>query len=152
MKKMISLHKHWITADAVKQVVFAEINPGKDIDLPEYLIELGKFHSSFARLSVLYGLIYVVIEGYKELKLADEEIDSLFEKEEYVDTLRLFRNSIFHYQKDPIPEKALKFLEAEGGEDWIRKIHKAFELFFLKQLPIKETLDKIKEGNAQQRH
>ena len=45
MKKMISLHKHWITADAVKQVVFAEINPGKDIDLPEYLIELGKFHN-----------------------------------------------------------------------------------------------------------
>lgn len=148
MREIISLHKYWITADAVKQVIFAEINLGKDIGLPDYLIDLGKFHSSFARLFVLYGLICVVIEGYKELKLIDEEIDSLLKKQEYVNTLRLFRNSVFHYQKDPIPEKGLKFFEAKGGEEWIRKLHKAFELFFLNRLPIKETLDKIKQGNA----
>lgn len=146
MKEIISLHKHWISADAIKQVAFTKIDPGNSIGLPKQLIEFGQLHSSFARLSVMYGLIYVVVEGYNELKLTDDRIDSLLKKEEYVDTLRRFRNAIFHYQKDPIPEKTLRFLETEGAENWIHEVHKAFESFFMKQLPIKQTLDQWKEG------
>ncbi|MDY7218479.1 hypothetical protein TOI97_02625 [Denitrificimonas sp. JX-1] len=73
MEKLISLHKHWLNADAVKEVVATEI--GGDHGLPEGLAEFAELHSSFARLSVLYGLIYVVIEGYKELKCTNPKVD-----------------------------------------------------------------------------
>lgn len=115
---------------------------GGSTDLSDELAQLAEIHSSFARLSVLYGLIYVVIEGYKELKYEDEKIDRLLAQNDFVDSLRLFRNATFHYQKKAIPEKALKFLELEESETWIGELHIAFKLFFEKELPMKEILEK----------
>lgn len=142
MEKLVALHKHWINADAIKQVVMIKIG-GDSSNLPYEIGQLAEIHSSFARLSVLYGLIYVVIEGYKELKYTNEQIDTLLAQDDFVDALRLFRNATFHYQKKPISEKALKFLELEESEIWIRELHIAFKLFFEKELPIKEMLEKI---------
>lgn len=141
MKKLISLHKHWLNADAVKEVVATKI--GGDHGLPEGLAEFAELHSSFARLSVLYGLIYVVIEGYKELKCTNPKVDELLSQEDFVDALRLFRNSTFHFQKDPMPEKEMKFLELPESENWIRALHLAFKKFFEEELPIKEMMDKV---------
>ncbi|NUY57665.1 hypothetical protein HLG76_14170 [Salinivibrio sp. EAGSL] len=141
MEKLISLHKHWLNADSVKEVIATEI--GDDHGLPEGLADFAELHSSFARLSVLYGLIYVVIEGYKELKCTNPKVDELLSQEHFVDALRLFRNSTFHFQKDPIPEKAMKFLELPESESWIRALHLAFKKFFEAELPIKEMMDKL---------
>lgn len=142
MEKLVALHKHWINADAIKQVVMIKIG-GDSSNLSYEIRQLAEIHSSFARLSVLYGLIYVVIEGYKELKYTNEQIDTLLAQDDFIDALRLFRNATFHYQKKPISEKALKFLELEESEIWIRELHIAFKLFFEKELPIKEMLEKI---------
>jgi len=138
MEQLVALHKHWLIADSVKEVVTVKV--GGDHGLPEELAEMAEMLSSFSRLSVLYGLIYVVIEGYREMKCQDDDIDSLLSNEEFVDTLRLFRNSTFHYQKQPIPDKARKFIESEGSETWIRKVHLAFKRFFEKNLAIREML------------
>ncbi|MCT7645547.1 hypothetical protein [Aliarcobacter butzleri] len=142
MKKLVSLHKYWITADAIKHVVITKIEEDTS-NLPNKIAEVAEIHSSFIKLSVLYGLIYVVIEGYKELKYTNEQIDTLLVQDSFVDALSLFRNSIFHYQKEPISEKALKFLELKESEIWIREIHVAFKLFFEKELAIKEVLEEI---------
>lgn len=77
-----------------------------------------------------------------------ESLDALLEKDEYVDQLRRFRNAIFHFQKHPINEKLLDFLEAEDSEYWIRALHKEFELFFLQTLPIKEQMNAFINGSA----
>ncbi|WP_206742338.1 hypothetical protein [Vibrio parahaemolyticus] len=66
------------------------------------------------------------------------------EQYDFVDALRLFRNATFHYQKAPIPEKAMKFLETENSENWIQDLHVAFRQYFEKQLPIRETMEKLK--------
>lgn len=65
-------------------------------------------------------------------------------KEGFVDALRLFRNAIFHYQKQPIPEKAMKFLDLKESELWICKLHSSIGAFFEKELPIGETLNQLK--------
>lgn len=138
MEKLISLHKHWLNADALEHVI--AIKMGGTSDLPNNLLNLAEIHSSFARLSVLYGLIYVVIEGYEELKCQDLEVDTLLARKDFVDALRLFRNATFHYQKHAISEKALQFLELKESEIWIRKLHLAFKKYFEKILPIKEMM------------
>ena len=147
MKKLVSLHKYWLTADAIKQVVMIKIEEDSS-NLPNKIAQVAEIHSSFMRLSVLYGLIYVVIEGYKELKYKNEQIDTLLAQDNFVDALRLFRNSIFHYQKEPISEKVLKFLELEESETWIREIHIAFKLFFEKELAINEILEEINTNSG----
>ncbi|WP_421843206.1 hypothetical protein [Marinobacter algicola] len=141
MEHLVALHKHWLVADAVKEVVNVKI--GGDHGLPEEVAEMAERLSSFSRLSVFYGLIYVVIEGYKEMKYQDDDIDALLGNEEFVGTLRLFRNSTFHYQKQPIPEKARKFIESEGSETWIKEVHLAFKRFFERNLPIHEMLQRF---------
>tara|TARA_R110000764_G_C11017266_1_gene383843 strand:+ start:92 stop:529 length:438 start_codon:yes stop_codon:yes gene_type:complete len=140
--KLVSLHKHWITADAIKQVVSSKVDV--EAGLPEELQKLAESHSIFQRLTVLYSLLYVVVEGYRELKYENEIIDSLLAQDDYVDALRLFRNAIFHYQKQPIPEKAMKFLELKESELWIHKLHRSFGSFFEKELPIGETINQLK--------
>jgi hypothetical protein len=54
---------------------------------------------SFLYMSYWYGALYVVIEGWRELKLADTGIDNLLESPN-VDLLRKYRNGVFHFQAD----------------------------------------------------
>ena len=139
---MVALHSHWLNADAVKVV----INTALPVDesYSSELQTLSQLHSSFRRISVCYSLLYVVVEGYRELDSTDEKVHSLLEQHDFVDALRLFRNATFHYQKAPIPEKAMKFLETENSENWIQDLHVGFRRYFEQQLPIKETMEKLK--------
>ncbi|NTU42127.1 MAG: hypothetical protein HGA78_03560 [Nitrospirales bacterium] len=141
MKKLIALHMHWCIADSIKQFVSAELpDSGRTALAPEFQA-IGEFHSRFHRLSTWYALLYVVVEGYRELQLQDEQIDALLGQEELVDALRRFRNAIFHYQENPMSEKILGFLEAKKSEVWSHKLNAAFKAFFERVLPIKSQIE-----------
>jgi len=143
--KLLALFGHWCNADAIRVFVHADLPKDEcDVDLQEELSRLGAFSSSLSRLSVWYSLLYVVIEGYQELNHVDADIDTLLKQREYVDYLRIFRNATFHYQKDPLTEKARAFLCAKDSEIWIRSLNRAFDRFFLANLPIKEQIDAVK--------
>lgn len=146
--KIISLYKHWCIADAVKQFISSKVPDKGYEELPEWFNELGNMASMFSRLSVWYALLYVVVEGFQELNLSHPEVDKLLTNKECVDCLRLFRNATFHYQKDPLSEKALKFLEAQDSEKWIRSLNKALEKYFLENLPIEHHIEQFKRPNA----
>lgn len=143
--KIVALHKHYCTADAVKQFVRSDLPISDFSELADDFVGMSNEASQFHRMSVWYALIYVVIEGYLDLNIPNEKVDEILNNKECVDSLRLFRNATFHYQKDPLTEKALKFLEAENSEIWIRRLNIAFEGFFLDNLPIKETLEILKK-------
>lgn len=106
----------------------------------------------FNRLVISHALLYVVIEGYKQLKLTNHEIDAILSDEDYVDNLRLLRNSLFHYQNDIRPQKLMKFIEKDDSGKWINRLDNCFEKFFIENVPIlkitKEFLDdKINKKN-----
>lgn len=141
MKKLVALHMHWCIADSIKQFVSAELHDAARTGLSPELQAIGEFHSRFHRLSTWYALLYVVVEGYRELALQDEQIDALLGQEELVDALRRFRNAMFHYQENPMSEKILGFLEAKESEVWPHRLNAAFKTFFERVLPIKEQLE-----------
>ena len=81
-----------------------------------------------------YSGIYLVIEGWKDLKLSDPKIDQLLHSP-FVDKLRLFRNATFHYQREsPISSKHLQFFgsQEERTEIWLNDLYSEFESFFRK--------------------
>jgi len=82
-------------------------------------------------MTYFYSALYLVIEGWKELKLSDEKIDNLIASP-HTNKLRLFRNATFHYQKEPLSPKLLQFLgtEEEATEKWIGELHTEFGRFF----------------------
>ena len=140
MKELVALHKHWCVADSVAQFITAEVPADGKYELAPEHKALAQHGSQFMRLSVWYALLYVVIEGYQELGLEDEAIDFLLQREDLVDALRRFRNAQFHYQKDPINEKLLIFLEARDSTTWPRELNQEFKRYFEEAFPIRELL------------
>ena len=138
---LASLHKHFLAADAVKQLLFTKI-PVDSLTskLSPELQEAAQQFSSMLRLQVFYALIYVVVEGYRELGYNDEGVDKLLENAGFVDSLRRFRNANFHFQEDPFSPKLIDFLHAEGSEDWVRALYFALDRFFTERLKLKEVI------------
>lgn len=99
--------------------------------------------SSMLRLQIFYALMYVVVEGYRELGCQDSTVDPLLAQTHFVDGFRRFRNANFHFQEDPFSPKLLEFLDAADSESWAYDLHAALKGFFEKQLPIKEYLDSL---------
>jgi hypothetical protein len=75
--------------------------------------------------------LYVVIEGFRELKLRDKKIEKLLESPD-VDVLRLVRNATFHFQKQFISSKLTPFAKNDSVE-WAWSLHEAFREFFQRE-------------------
>jgi hypothetical protein len=69
--------------------------------------------------------LFVVAEGWKELKLEDPEIDKMIDG--HWDSLRLFRNGVFHYQ--PKDRKHKQFFDVDKF-NWAEKLHASLRTFF----------------------
>ena len=82
-------------------------------------------------MTYLYSAIYLVIEGWKDLKLSDEKINELINSPN-TDKLMLLRNDTFHYQKEPLSTKLIQFFgsEEEATEKWINELYGEFGRFF----------------------
>jgi len=145
----ISLHRHFLAADAVKQFLFVAlpVDP-KTSRLRDDIMEAASMWSGMLRLQVFYALMYVVVEGYRELGCHDPKVDSLLVQAHFVDGFRRFRNANFHFQEDPISPKLLEFLTAEGSEKWAHDLYAALKAFFEKELPIKEYFDSLPKRDA----
>jgi hypothetical protein len=146
---LMALHGHWLTADAIEHRVHFDVEQkGIGPHLPDDIEALGQQHSKIMTLTVFYGLIYVVVEGYRELQLKDEAIDALLANGDFVEHLRRFRNAVFHFQKVPLDERLVKFLTLPDSEIWIRKLFKAFDRFLTRELPIQENMERIIKGET----
>jgi hypothetical protein len=116
----------------------------KTSDIPEAFVALGYTMSMFSVISVWYALLYVVIEGYRDLDIHDDDVDRLLAQVDYVSALRRFRNATFHYQEDPVPGKVMEFLTAPESERWIQDLNRAFDRFLTRELNIKEDVERWK--------
>lgn len=104
-------------------------------------------------MAFFYSSIYLVIEGWKKLKLSDDKIDKLISSP-YTDRLRLFRNATFHYQKEPISPKLLQFVSPgkDDTEKWINELYSELGKYFSQNsftLP-EELLEQIKGKGAKE--
>lgn len=83
-------------------------------------------------LTHYYSSIYLIIEGWQDLKLSDAKIDKLISSP-HTDKLRLLRNATYHYQKEPLSPKVLQFFgsEDDGTEKWITELYYAFSNYFI---------------------
>ena len=82
-------------------------------------------------MSYWYGGLYVVIEGWKKLKLLDSRINPLL-KSKNVSLLKRYRNGVFHFQENYNDNRFLDFItQGENCVAWIRQLNSEFGRFFL---------------------
>lgn len=100
----------------------------------------GYIADYFNVLATWWSMVYVLVEGYKEVETTHPKIDSLLEQVEKVDALRRFRNGMFHFQSEPIHDKLMTFAEIPGVEKWVDDLQSAFEEYTEALFPNRERM------------
>lgn len=82
----------------------------------------------FALASQFYAFLYVSLEGWRRLRFENPVVDALLESSpDYVDLLRRFRNSVFHYRPRLIEERYAGFIaDSEVTVPWSVYLHDEF--------------------------
>jgi hypothetical protein len=81
-------------------------------------------------LSYWYAALYVVIEGWKQLRFQDAEIDALLTSPN-VGRLRRYRHGVCHFQPKYLDERFLEMMRSPDSVQWVRSLNLAFGRFFL---------------------
>jgi hypothetical protein len=124
--EIFTLHKYYFWANRMR-THFDDIiaNRAPDEEYSE------KEDESNLYMSYWYGGLYVVIEGWRELALTDNKIDSLLTSPN-IDLLRRYRNGVFHFQRDYFDERFIEFIRnGINCVEWIRNLNREFGRYFL---------------------
>lgn len=122
---LLALHKYFLNADFLRDVFLRRIRRKQS---PLAADPFTSMDDQIA-LSLWYAAVYVVIEGWRSVNLADAELDVLL-ADSHVDKLRRFRNQVFHYQREYDNPRLLEFLgsddaDARAATNWINRTHAA---------------------------
>lgn len=123
---IVSLHRYFIWSEQMN-ALFKLLVP-QALHATSFLNE--DFIASVMYMSYAYATLYVVIEGWNELKLTDPAVDDLL-KSPNVDLLRRFRNGAYHFQPEYFDERMTDF--TAGGAQaiaWISSLQRAFKQYF----------------------
>lgn len=120
-----TLHKYYIWANRMKTHfdglllnINTELSDGKKA------LEIDMY------MSLWYGLMYVVIEGWRQLKLKDTEINDLI-KNKNTELLQGYRNGVFHFHRINNDVKFERFFQERTTVEWVRSLNQAFGRWFL---------------------
>lgn len=82
----------------------------------------------FALVSHWYASLFVVIEGWRNLDLADNFIDALLSHRlDYTDLLRRFRNAVYHFQPAIVNDRTTALLNTpDAAVHWADALHAEF--------------------------
>lgn len=125
---ILSLHRYFIWADRMR-VHCEEILRTKREEVLESGTQEQLEFSMY--MSFWYGELYVVAEGWKELKLSDSKIDELLKNQENLNYLRRYRNGVFHFQKEYFDARFMDLISEKSSPKWIRELQTEFSRYFL---------------------
>ena len=119
---VLALAVYWLRADVMHTLVH---------DTEDAWLEDAAKHKTEFETYIAFWLsaLFVVVEGFNELKPDATQVTELSDPR--VDTLRLFRNGCFHYQRDY--QKFAPFLSGDLELfDWAERLHMQFGAYFAK--------------------
>lgn len=117
---VLRLCEYWFRARLLHAHVH-DMREAYDCDI-NAIFESGAWHDFDTYLSFWLSSLFVVAEGYRELKLSDPKLDKLLAK--HFDDLRLFRHGTFHFQRNN--KKGVDLLRQLN---WAEKLHVEFRRF-----------------------
>jgi len=123
-----SLFRYYMSMSLVRQEFYSHLPSVEDnADDPAQAGMEFLFTKAGLMMQIWYGLLYVVIEGWKELGFVDAEIDNLLRQADHVTKLRNFRNAVFHYQRQFLPVKQEGLFADRSTVEWITNLSDAFK-------------------------
>lgn len=125
-EELLALHRYFLQASQMREYYDRRLaNEGA---AP---VEDDRWPQQWIDLCLWYACLYVVIEGWRKLRLVDPEIDQLLTSP-YADLLRRFRNGVDHYQPTYWDNRLIDFVKhGVDSAAWARALHSAFGRWFL---------------------
>lgn len=121
-----TLHKYYIWANGIRMLFDVLLNEHSEkvLNTTKWQTEVDMY------MSIWYGLLYTVIEGWIELKLQDSIIEELI-KHKNTELLKRYRNGVFHFQKEDNDTRFENFFSEEAAANWVRTLNREFGRWFL---------------------
>lgn len=124
-KEVHTLHRYFIWSDRMREHYKQTLRAGK------FIVNSENGISTILYMSYWYASLYVVIEGWKELKLIDPAIDRLI-KNKFVNLLKRYRHGVFHFQKEYFDQRLMDFIkQGKSSAVWAKELHNEFSRYFL---------------------
>lgn len=125
---LFAIHRHWIWAVRIRSEYYERLkaNPPSSGDLLEWFLTGKAMY-----LCIWYGLLFTVCEGLPKngFTVSDAQTEIAV-----YDSLRLFRNAIFHVQTKYLTSKIFSFLQDPSTDATIRKIYAGLGEWFRIQI------------------
>lgn len=125
--KVFTLYRYFIVADQMRRLYYEYLqsHPGVTVDSDEWI-------ESYVYMSLWYGTLYVVTEGWRRLGLSDSQIERHLVDTAMVQRLESARNGAFHFKSKywDVAQTAMPFGGAESAR-WVAGLHKAYSRYFL---------------------
>jgi hypothetical protein len=123
-----ALHVYYLRASAAREDMLAKAKDA--IPKDDGSVDLLAIMECDRRMSVFYGLVYVVVEGFRGLGLSDPKLDMLF-TDPLLEKLRRYRNAIFHFQKQWfVSDKHMDFHDDPGAPEFMTSLWKEMNRWF----------------------
>ena len=139
---VIALHRYYIWTTLMKgqfeaALVSAEVVPKDDPRWKESTLRRIAGPAG-TYMSYWYGGLYVVCEGWAELKLSDQKIDALMQHPNLA-LLKRYRNGAFHFQKDYFDARFYEFQSDKSSVTWVRSLSDELSRWFLEYIRDNKT-------------
>lgn len=76
-----------------------------------------------------YGSLYIVVEGFRDLHVNDQSIETLLGSPN-INALRRCRNGVFRFRPAYFSARSLKAISAPDFVSWVRELMAAFRGYF----------------------
>ena len=127
---IVCLHRHFCAAarirDEYTRVLRTPEHEEKRRTLNEWMFAVYLHSGPPAVLYYWYGALFVVKEGYDELRLSDSQVDALLAVGANVEALRRCRNGVFHFQKTYFDERFLGLMRQPNFVRWVYDLTDTF--------------------------
>jgi hypothetical protein len=127
------LHRYFVWADWMRTHFYAFVPKVGNKPAPEQLS--GENTETDRYMSFWYAELYVVYDGWNDLKLADREVERLLVAEQSTHLLFFYNKHVFEFISSRFGEDYLGFVR--GGRDaarWVDPLHEAFGAYFRQRL------------------
>ena len=134
-EKVFALHRYFVQANQMRTYYDSRLAAEGAASVDD-----DKWTQQWIDLCLWYACLYVVIEGWNELKLSAPDVDKLLSSP-HVGLLKRLRNGVVHFQPTYWDDR-LKDFPAKGAATavWARRLNAQFGRFFL------EWFEARKEG------
>jgi hypothetical protein len=129
------LHKYFMTASLMAQEFDRHLADPPQFKFKDAIQEGMMFLVSKAgiKMTLWYGSLYVVIEGWREIGMSDPEVDRLLSSPN-TKLLKGVRNSAFQFQKHWMDDRLAKFVVPKDSVAWVRALTEAMRRVLLAEM------------------